>query len=423
MFKYFFNRLQKRNCARGCMAKWNTSFKISFFTLCFGSFLNWMSYGLIYPLFAVTLFDSHPLFLIGVSDSLKGLWLGVLLAATPLGQFFTAPIIGSLSDHFGRKRILQVTTLIVFVGYLICAIGMWTQSFILLIFGRIVTGIGAGNAAVINSSVADMSDPHAKAKHFSRIAMANGLGFAAGPFIGGKLAGIHYALPFVIGGILTLLSFIFYSSLFTETLHTKKKKLVQFALRFSHILKAAGQKNLRLLFFAFFIFCFSWSFYWEFIPVTWIKVYEQNASQIGNFYAYGSLVYVLSSGIFIQPILKKFKGIPILFGSLFILGAVLLLLLHVKIEIYWISIAVQQFLIALIFPVGTALVSNSVGRDRQGEILGAFQSLQSIAFAVTPFLGGILLELDYSIPLILGGGAMFFACLALLPLLRKRATK
>ena len=129
----------------------------------------------------------------------------------------------------------------------------------------------------------------------------------------------------------------------------------------------------------------------------------------------------MSSGIFIQPILKKFKGISILFGALFILGITLLLLFHVKIETYWISIAAQQFLIALIFPVGTALVSNSAGKDRQGEILGAFQSLQSIAFAVTPFLGGILLDFNYSIPLILGGSAMFFACIVLLPLLRKKA--
>lgn len=375
-----------------------------------------MSYGLIYPLFAVSLFDTNPLFLADVSETLKGLWLGVLLAATPLGQFFTSPFIGSLSDRHGRKKLLEITTPIVFAGYLICAAAMWKQNFILLIFGRIVTGIGTGNAAVINSSVADMSDPHSKAKRFSRIAMANGLGFAAGPFIGGKLAGINVALPFVIGGFLTLLSFIFYSTLFTETLHKRKKEAAKFIL----IIKIAGQKKLKLLFCTFFIFCFSWSFYWEFIPVTWIKIYDLNASMIGNFYAYGSLVYVLSSGLLIQPILKKFNGISILFWALFLLSCILLfLLLHVRIETYWISIAAQQFLIALIFPVGTALVSNFVSKNRQGEILGAFQSLQSIAFAITPFLGGILLDLSYNMPIILGGGAMFLACLVLFPLLRK----
>jgi len=140
---------------------------------------------------------------------------------------------------------------------------------------------------------------------------------------------------------------------------------------------------------------------------------------IGNFYAYGSFIYVLSSGLLIQPILKKFNGISILFWALFLLSCVLLLLLpQVRIETYWISIAAQQFLIALIFPVGTALVSNFVGKGRQGKILGTFQSLQSLAFAITPFFGGVLLDLNYNIPIILGGGAMFLACLVLFPLLR-----
>ena len=380
-----------------------------------------MSYGLIYPLFAISLFALNPLFLADVSDSLKGFWLGVLLAATPLGQFFTSPIIGSLSDRYGRKKILEITTLIVFTGYLICAVAMWKQNFISLILGRVVTGIGAGNAAVINSSIADMSDPHSKAKHFSRIAMANGIGFAAGPFIGGKLAGVNFALPFVIGGFLTLLSFIFYSTLFTETLHIPKmvQKSAKLISRITCAIKASGQKKLKFLFAAFFIFCFSWSFYWEFIPVTWIKIYGLNTSMIGNFYAYGSFIYVLSSGLLIQPILKKFNGISILFWALFLLSCVLLLLLpQVRIETYWISIAAQQFLIALIFPVGTALVSNFVGKGRQGKILGTFQSLQSLAFAITPFFGGVLLDLNYNIPIILGGGAMFLACLVLFPLLR-----
>jgi DHA1 family tetracycline resistance protein-like MFS transporter len=409
------------------MQRLKETFKLSFFTLCFGAFLNWLSYGLIYPIFAVSLFDPNPIFLAGISNALRGFWLGVLLASTPLGQFFAAPIIGALSDQFGRKSILQITSLIIGIGYLICTIGVWEQNFILLVLGRAVTGIGAGNIAVINSAVADLSEPQIKAKNFALIAMANGLGFAAGPFLGGKLSSWGFDLPFIFASVLTLISFFFFSFLFSETLVKKKKVKIKFTERLLHLVKMANFVKLRFLFSAFFIFCFGWSFYWEFIPVTWIKVYGLNVSQIGNFYAYGSVIYVLSSGLLVRPILKRLKALPVLFTALLALGFCLLLLVQTKIEWYWVFISLQQFLIALIFPLGTALTSNAVAEDRQGEILGAFQSLQSFAFALTPFLGGVLMSFSYDSPLILGGIAMFLACLALFPthwdLAKKVSTK
>lgn len=148
--------------------------------------------------------------------------------------------------------------------------------------------------------------------------------------------------------------------------------------------------------------------------MTWIKSYGLDVSQIGNFYAFGSIVYVLSSGLLIRPIVNKFKALPVLFIALASLGLFLLLLFKAKIEWYWFSIGIQQFLIALIFPIGTAIVSNLTSKNEQGETLGVFQSLQAFAFAATPFLGGALLDLSYSSPFLIGGVSMFVACLILL---------
>ncbi|MGC1878707.1 MAG: MFS transporter [Rhabdochlamydiaceae bacterium] len=396
------------------MQKPHRFLKISFFVLCFGAFLNWMSYGLVYPIFAASIFHHNSIFLGLTSDVLRGFWLGVLLAACPIAQFFSSPAIGELSDRKGRKPILQITTLLIAIGALVCMFGVWEKSLFLLIFGRIVTGIGAGNIAVINSSVADISPAVAKAKNFALIGMSNGIGFVFGPFLGGKLAVFGFDVPFIFATIATIANFVLITFFFSETLTKKKWSDTHLASRFRHLWKTTVAHQFRIVFLAFFTFCFGWSFYWEFIPVTWIKSYGLDVSQIGNFYAFGSIVYVLSSGLLIRPIVNKFKALPVLFIALASLGLFLLLLFKAKIEWYWFSIGIQQFLIALIFPIGTAIVSNLTSKNEQGETLGVFQSLQAFAFAATPFLGGALLDLSYSSPFLIGGVSMFVACLILL---------
>ncbi|MES2122433.1 MAG: MFS transporter [Chlamydiota bacterium] len=381
--------------------------KISFLILCSTAFIVWISYGIVYPLFAAAIFQKEALFF-SLFTSMQGFWLGVLISASPLAQFFSAPLIGLLSDRMGRKPMLQITTAMIMAGYFISALGFGKQSFFLLILGRVVTGIGAGNIAVINSAVADLSAPTAKAKNFGLIAMTNGLGFAVGPLIGGKLAFLGFDFPFIIAGIFTLINLIFIIFLLDET-HLKKTGSTHTSLRlYQHVKVTFFQKN-RHFFLAFFLFCFGWSFYWEFIPVTWIREYSLGVSQIGDFYAYGSLFYVLSSGLLIRPVIKRLSAFKILFFAWAALGIFLLLLVGAWIGLYWIFIPIQQFLIALIFPVGTAVVSNLVSEHQQGETLGAFQSLQAFAFAVTPCLGGILLDFMHNTPLIVSALAMLLS--------------
>lgn len=157
--------------------------------------------------------------------------------------------------------------------------------------------------------------------------------------------------------------------------------------------------------------------------MTWIKSYNQDASQIGNFYAFGSLIYVISSGLLIRPIVKKFKPFTILLLSLGALGVFLSFLIHAKLESYWLNIGAQQFLIALVFPVGTAIVSNLTSQSDQGETMGVFQALQAFAFAVTPFFGGVLLHFSYFMPVMIGAASMFLACLIILAGYKKTALK
>jgi DHA1 family tetracycline resistance protein-like MFS transporter len=386
------------------------------FILCIGAFFDWASLGLIYPIFASTIFEHDSIFLLTSSDTIRNVGFGLLMAAGPVGQFFFSPVLGMISDQIGRRSVLLVSYVIILIGSALSIFSVWDKAFALLLLARFITGIGGGNLSVINSAIADISHAKDKAKHYAYIAMASGIGFSIGPFIGGVLSKSGFTVPFALSGCCSLATLIVFTLFLPETYSGKH---LSFRIRtlFDNF-RFTSFRNVRVLFAAFFIFFFGWSFYWGFVPVLWIKNYGLGADKIGQFYTYGSIFYVLSSGLFIQPMIRKFSGHLLLPMAWIFLGCNFLLLLRANVNAYWVFIPLQQFLISMIYPLGTALVSNATPEKQQGKVLGAFQSLQAFAFALTPFVSGILLGLSYTTPLLVGGCASLLACAIFL--LRKK---
>ncbi len=397
------------------MSKVNTH-RFSLFILLLTCFLDWMSIGLVYPMFSSMLFhEGAQFFSLETSAVVRGTWLGILLASGPLFQFFSAPIVGALSDQKGRRPLLVQTLLIVIVGYLLCALGVWAESLLLLLVGRSIVGIGTGNAAVVYAAIADISKPEEKAKHFGLASMAGGIGFTLGPFLGGTLSHWGFATPFLFAMVCSLINLALLIFWFAETHHVRRIVQLSLTLGLKNLKKAFQVPALGTLFLAFFFFCVGWSFYWEFIPVTWIQEYQLTASQVGNFFAYGAAFYALSAGLLIRPIVSRFRPLSILFFALVFVGiAIFPLLLHTNVNVFWFYIPVQQFLIALVFPTGATFVSNAVKEDAQGEMMGILQSVDSFAFGSSPLLAGMFVGLSPQVPIIVSGSFMVLASLVLL---------
>jgi MFS transporter, DHA1 family, tetracycline resistance protein len=399
--------------------------RFSLFVLLLTNFMDWISIGLVYPMYSsMTFHQGTHFFPIEVSDLVRGSWLGILLAAGPLAQFFSSPIVGALSDQKGRKPLLKNTLMIVILGWFICALGVWTESLFLLLMGRITVGIGTGNVAAVYAAIADLSKPEQKAKHFGLASMSGGIGFTLGPLLGGVLSSWGFATPFLFSmgfSIINLTMLIFW---FSETHHLRRNVQFSMGLGLKNLKKAFQVPVLRTLFLCFFIFCVGWSFYWEFIPVTWIQEYGLKPSQVGNFYAYGAIFYAVSAGLLIRPVVNRFKPLSVLFVALILLSfAIFSLLLHTNVAIFWVYIPIQQFLIALVFPTNTTIISNSVKEDVQGEIMGVLQSVDSFAFGTSPLLAGAFVGLSTQAPVIVAGGLMLLAGLILLGSYRKRLFK
>jgi DHA1 family tetracycline resistance protein-like MFS transporter len=281
--------------------------------------------------------------------------------------------------------------------------------------GRIIVGIGTGNAAVVYAGIADISKPEEKAKHFGLASMSGGIGFTLGPFLGGFLSSWGFATPFLFSIACSLVNLTLVIFWFSETHHVRRKVELSLMLGLKNLKKAFKVPVLRTFFLTFFFFCVGWSFYWEFIPVTWIKEYFLTPSQVGDFYAYGAAFYAISSGLLIRPIVSRFKPVSVFFFALALLPfSIFPLLFYSKVSVFWVFIPIQQFLIALVFPTGATIISNSVSEDSQGEIMGILQSVDSFAFGTSPLIAGAFVGLSTHAPIIVAGGFMLLASLMFL---------
>lgn len=393
-------------------------------------FIDVMGVGLVYPMFASMLYqgDCHIL-PETTSDSMRGVCLGILLATMPLTQFFSAPILGTLSDTKGRKRIILPSLIAGIFGYALAMLAVNIDSFVLLLLSRVFVGISAGSAAVVSASVADLSSSEDKAKNFGLFNMACGLGFTAGPFIGGVLSGVSiyglsgYSLPFAVAGTVTLINWILVLAFYDDIYTPKTAGGLNLALGVRNIVKGCKIPGLKTLFFCVFSACVGWSFYWEFAPVTWITTYQFSTGEIGNFYAYGAAVYALSCGVLIRPIVNRFSNQLVLVFALLLCGiSIGFMCFHTSQLWLWVYIPIQQFAIALFWPTSAALVSNSVGEDIQGEIMGIFQSVDSLAFALSPLVAGSLLGISHLMPVYVGAFCMFTAASTLIAYSEEKRT-
>jgi DHA1 family tetracycline resistance protein-like MFS transporter len=387
------------------------SFGILFLITC----IDWIGFGLVYPMFSAMIFESGTLlYAEGTTDIERGIWLGVLLASMPVAQFFFSPIAGVLSDKKGRRPVLLVTLIITIVGYAFSYYAASAENLLMLILGRVFIGIGAGNVAVISASVADLSKDDEKVKNFGLTNMAAGLGFTLGPYIGGKLCHWEnlggYSAPFIFAGFVSIASLVLVKFWFKETNHNLQTLTIKPLVGAKNFLKAFTSPSLKFVFVCAFIFCFGWSFFWEFIPVYWIKEHNLNTSEIGNFYAYAACFYALSCGLVVRQISTLIKPQAIYFLGLLGLALTIgLILLDSSLHSLWYYIPLQQSMLSFIFPTASAMVSSSVEQGTQGEGLGILASVNSSAFSFSPLISGLIVGTSHFSPIWAGSASMLLA--------------
>jgi len=405
------------------MKKKNLAMLAIFFTV----FIDLLGLGIVIPVLPAVLLNPMSGVLPMTYDfSTRTIIYGFLIASYPIMQFFGAPILGVLADKKGRKKILLLSLVGTFLGYVLFAIGILEGNIWLLFAGRMIDGFTGGNISIAQSAIADISDKTNKARNFGMIGMAFGLGFVIGPYIGGKLSDptivswFSFDTPFWLAVILTFVNIILVIRLFPETLKTIKEGHIDLLAGFKNIRKAIHNENLRTIFLVIFLLTIGFNFFTQFFQVFLIGKFQFNQSQIGDLFAYMGLWIAIAQGAFLRPLSKKFSPVSIMSISIILLALVFPILL-VPTKSLWIYVIIPFIAIfqGLTQPNGTAIVSGLSDDTAQGEILGMNQSIVSLAQAIPPIIAGFLTTINMNLPTLFAAGTTLIAWLVFIFVFKK----
>jgi len=359
--------------------------------------VNALSYGIIIPL----LYPYAALFGIGPLE------LGVLFAAFSIAQFFATPIIGRLSDSYGRKPLLLLSLFGTSLSLVLFAIA-WSAP--VLFIARILDGITGGNITVAQAIIADTYPPEERSKGFGILGAAFGFGFLFGPAIGGLLSVVHITAPFWFAAALAAVSSIIGYFILPETLSAKNRARVskEPLFNFPKLAKAVTLPIIGPFLALTFLANTAHMVLVMGFQTSSVDVLQLNATQIGLIFTGIGVVNLVMQGFGVHFLLKKgvSKNIMMLTSlvlvvlSLIWLGFINGLVLFVIVSLLYSLFFAPQMIVI------TQLISEKTNDEDQGGMLGINQSYGSIGQIAGPAIAG-------AVALMLGVSAVYFVAAGL----------
>jgi DHA1 family tetracycline resistance protein-like MFS transporter len=380
-------------------------------------FLDVLGVGILIPVLPQLIFRIFE----PAGYSYKGslIMLGWLTGIYPLMQFISTPILGQLSDRYGRKPVLGFSLFGTAVGYVLFAVAIITKNIPLLFFARAMDGITGGNLSVARAVIADVSTPENRTANFGKIGAAFGIGFVVGPYLGARLAapGVSFfglfntpswfgpSVPFWFAAILSAINTVLVLVVLPEThKHINSKLKMAWGKSLENIKKAATHPALRVILGSEFLFWGGFTFFTTFFQVLLIQKLGFKQANIGDYFAYIGICIALTQIIFTPIFAKRFKNHQVLRFSLIGNGISLFLMVlpHNTAQLMLVTPIFALFN-GLTMANVSALVSASVDRKIQGEVLGIEASVQALAQSVPAILAGYIAVIGVNFPVIFGG--------------------
>ncbi len=307
--------------------------------------------------------------------------MSALMSVFAACTFFAAPVLGALSDRYGRKNILIISLLGSVVGYVIFGIGGALR---ILFLGRIIDGLTAGNISTLFAYVSDSTEPEERTKWFGYIGSVMGIGKIGGPALGGLLGSIALALPFFVTAGLIFLSGLAVYFLLPESLAPEKRtKHLTFDSfnTFSHFKDLFSLKEVKLLLILGVLFYAGLGIF-QFNFIIFLKdIYNWSPVFIGSMLTLVGVCEIISRALLLPWLLKHFNERSIGIAGLVGFGTGLGLILT---SIYLHSAVVIALAVIFIIsgeglfdPTYNGKLSQSVDESKQGKLQGVNQSLQS----------------------------------------------
>lgn len=351
--------------------------------------LDVMAMGIVIPVLPPLIADFAG------SPSSAGLWNGALVALWAAMQFLCSPVIGSLSDRFGRRPVILVSTAGLSLDWILMALApnLWW-----LAVGRMIGGITSSSFTAVYAYMADVTAPEERARGYGLIGAAFSAGFVAGPALGGLIGELGPRVPFWVAAGLSGIAFLYGLVVLPESLPPEKRMPFAWtranpvgALR---LLRSHGELTtlagvLFLLHFAHHVFSAVWVLYAG-------ARYGLGSFEVGLLLACAGVMEAFVQGWLTARVAARFGDRKTMFAG-FVLGAIGLWAMGAAPDTWTFALAlVPNALWALSMPTLMALMTRRVSDREQGQLQGANNSVASVAGVASPLFFGWVYALSFA---------------------------
>jgi DHA1 family tetracycline resistance protein-like MFS transporter len=340
-------------------------------------FVNLVGFGIIIPLlpFYAETFGASPIV------------IGLLFASFSLSQLIASPILGELSDRWGRRPVLLLSLIGTVVSFVMLALA---QSLTMLFAARIVDGLSGGNITTARAYIADVTTDEDRARAFGLLGAAFGLGFVVGPALGAAFSHISYTAPIWAAAAITVVATAFAWVWLPETVHRTHAGGVH---PWAAVRELSHRPGLRLLLGIDFVYWMAFAVYQTTFALFGARRFGFDATHTGYLLSAFGVLGVIVQGGLVGPIVKKF-GVRRTLTAGLIFAAVGWggsALTH-SVPFFVLMLVPAAMGIGLCNATLSALVSTAAGPHEQGRVQGAAGALESLGRTMGPVWGNAVLQ-------------------------------
>jgi MFS transporter, DHA1 family, tetracycline resistance protein len=362
------------------------------FTLLLVVFIDLVGFGIVIPIL--------PLL---IENAGGGVFVvGVIVALFSFFQFLFSPILGRLSDKYGRRPVLILSSFLNSISYFFLFI---SQTFWIIVAARMLAGIGSSNISVAQAYIADTSEKHERTKKMALVGAALGVGFIVGPLLGGVVSekygvSIAFLIPAVLSFINTFLIFM----LLPESNKALKKHIKIEIFNMKVTREVLRPKNMSFLIFLFFFTNLALALIIGVFPLFSNAKFGWSEAQNGYYFGLIGVGSFVTQAFLIRLLLKKFDETQMIRMALVVFS---LAMLGIGFSFSGIMLLAMGPLVSFSYSILNidiqALISLESSAEEQGMVMGVAQSFGSLARVAGPLMGGVIASFNISGPYIASG--------------------